>query len=47
MRETEMRRIGAWIGEVLTSPDDTALQSRVRAAVAELCQQYPAPADEV
>jgi glycine hydroxymethyltransferase len=45
MRETEMRRIGAWIGEVLASPDDDTVRTRVRAQVAELCQQFPAPAD--
>ncbi len=45
MRETEMRRIGAWIGEVLASPDDDSVRTRVRAQVAELCQQFPAPAD--
>jgi glycine hydroxymethyltransferase len=47
MREPEMRQIAAWIGDVLANPGDTALQARVRAAVAELCQQFPAPADQV
>jgi glycine hydroxymethyltransferase len=46
MREPEMRQIAAWIGEVLAEPGDSDRQSRVRAAVAELCQQFPAPADE-
>jgi glycine hydroxymethyltransferase len=45
MRETEMRAIGAWIGEVLSAPDDPAIQGRVRAQVGELCEQFPAPAD--
>jgi glycine hydroxymethyltransferase len=45
MRETEMRQVGAWIGEVLAAPDDTAVQQRVRGQVMELCRQFPAPAD--
>ena len=45
MREPEMRRIGAWIGEVLADPADTAVQAKVRAEVKELCQQFPAPAN--
>ena len=40
-----MRRIGAWIGEVLADPADTAVQVKVRAEVKELCQQFPAPAN--
>jgi glycine hydroxymethyltransferase len=44
MREPEIRQIGAWIGEVLANPDDTAVQTRVRGQVQELCQQFPAPA---
>jgi glycine hydroxymethyltransferase len=47
MREPEMRQIAAWIGDVLAHPDDTALQAHVRAAVAELGQQFPAPADQL
>ena len=45
MREPEMRRIGAWIGQVLADPADTAVQVKVRAEVKELCQQFPAPAN--
>jgi glycine hydroxymethyltransferase len=45
MRETEMRAIGAWIGEVLGSPEDAAVQGRVRGQVRDLCQQFPAPAE--
>ena len=44
MRETEMRRIAGWIGEVLAAPDDAAIQTRVRGEVLELCGHYPAPA---
>ncbi|MGH7224400.1 MAG: serine hydroxymethyltransferase, partial [Gemmataceae bacterium] len=45
MREPEMRQIAAWIGEVLTNPEDTAGKTRVRQQVQELCQQFPAPAN--
>jgi glycine hydroxymethyltransferase len=45
MREPEMRQIARWIGEVLSAPDDGAVQMRVRGQVRELCQQFPAPAD--
>jgi glycine hydroxymethyltransferase len=45
MRETEMRQIATWIGAVLATPDDTAVQARVRGQVRELCEQYPAPSD--
>ncbi len=47
MRETEMRQIAGWIGDVLSAPADTAVQERTRAAVGELCRQFPAPADAV
>ena len=45
MREPEMHRIGGWIGDALASPDDTALQQRIRGEVRQLCQQFPAPAN--
>jgi glycine hydroxymethyltransferase len=45
MRETEMRRIAGWIGEVLSNPDDAAVQKRVRGQVEELCGHFPAPAN--
>src|SRR5437764_3877545 len=45
MHETEMRRIAGWIGDVLERVEDTALQGRIRAEVAELGKQFPAPAD--
>jgi glycine hydroxymethyltransferase len=46
MRETEMRQIAGWIGEVLQAPENTAVQARIRGQVRELCQQFPAPASE-
>jgi glycine hydroxymethyltransferase len=47
MREPEMRRIAAWISDVLASPEDATVQARVREQVRELCQQFPAPANAV
>ncbi|MBY0231798.1 MAG: serine hydroxymethyltransferase [Gemmataceae bacterium] len=44
MKETEMRSIAGWIGEVLADADDKGVQQRVRGAVEELCRQYPARA---
>jgi glycine hydroxymethyltransferase len=43
MRETEMRQIGGWIGEVLANPDDVTVQKRVRGQVEELGGHFPAP----
>jgi len=45
MRETEMRRIAGWIGEVLAAPDDAAVAARVHTQVREMCEHYPAPSD--
>jgi glycine hydroxymethyltransferase len=45
MRETEMRTIAGWIGQVLKSPGDPSLQQKVRGQVRELCRQFPAPAN--
>lgn len=46
MKEAEMRSIGGWIGEVLANATDTAVQMRVRGKVRELCEHFPAPANE-
>jgi glycine hydroxymethyltransferase len=43
MKEGEMRTIAKWIAEVLTKPDDAAVQTRVRGEVLSMCQQFPAP----
>jgi glycine hydroxymethyltransferase len=45
MRETEMRTIAGWIGEVLKSPEDRPLSERIRSSVREMCRQFPAPAN--
>jgi glycine hydroxymethyltransferase len=47
MCETEMRQIGGWIGEILSSPEEEGVQKRIRSQVMELGAQYPAPADAV
>ncbi|MER3456645.1 MAG: serine hydroxymethyltransferase [candidate division GAL15 bacterium] len=41
MREEEMRRIGRWMAQVLSAPDDEAVKARVRGEVHELCQSFP------
>jgi glycine hydroxymethyltransferase len=41
MKEAEMRKIGAWIDQVLAKPEDEGLQSRVRNEVQELCSAFP------
>jgi glycine hydroxymethyltransferase len=45
MKETEMKQIAGWIGEVLADAQDVGIQKRVREQVQELCRQFPAPAD--
>jgi glycine hydroxymethyltransferase len=47
MREHEMAQIAAWIGEVLTYPDDEARLHRIAGEVAEMCRHFPVPADMV
>jgi glycine hydroxymethyltransferase len=37
----EMKRIGAWIGDILRHPDDESLASRVREEVRALCKEFP------
>jgi len=43
MRETEMRTIAGWIGQVLAHPDDRSLHERIRGQARELGRQFPAP----
>jgi len=43
MGPDEMRQIGVWIAGVLGDPDDRRLAEKVRAEVAELCEQFPLP----
>ena len=44
MRGDEMRRIGEWMLSGLRSPEDEALQRRLRSEVVELCKDFPVPA---
>ncbi len=41
MKEVEMRRIGAWIAEVIHHLEDTAVRARVRREVEALTEQFP------
>ncbi len=43
MKEDEMRRVGAWILNVLRAPDDTAEIARVREEVREFTREFPVP----
>jgi glycine hydroxymethyltransferase len=43
MKEAEMKRIAAWIDEVVARPDDETVTRRVAAEVAEMCRSHPAP----
>jgi len=43
MREPEMRRIGAWIAEILGDVHDTARQARIRQEVIACARQFPVP----
>jgi glycine hydroxymethyltransferase len=40
----EMQQIGRWMLQALKSPDDSALQHRIRGEVSSLCGQFPVPA---
>jgi glycine hydroxymethyltransferase len=44
MGPAEMRTIGGWFLEALQHPDDSAVHSRIRGQVSELCTHFPAPA---
>jgi len=41
MRENEMRQIGRWIAEALNNRSDSAVLTRIRRQVLELCEQFP------
>ncbi|MFM8287558.1 MAG: serine hydroxymethyltransferase [Planctomycetaceae bacterium] len=43
MREDEMRRVGAWILQVLKNAADETVVSRVRSEIAQFCQAFPVP----
>src|SRR5206468_10460750 len=41
MREAEMKTIAAWIAEVLSDPEDSGRQRRIKGEVETLCQRFP------
>jgi glycine hydroxymethyltransferase len=41
MKEKEMEQIGHWIADVLASPADPAVQTRVSSGVREICDAFP------
>ena len=41
MKESEMKQIGAWMGQILGDMKNTDLQQRVRQDVKTLCDQFP------
>jgi glycine hydroxymethyltransferase len=43
MGTTEMSQIGSWMLDVLKAPEDTSVQQRVKAEIAQLCKQFPVP----
>ncbi len=43
MKEADLRRIVAWMDEVVASPDDEATLERVGNEVREFCEAFPAP----
>ena len=40
----EMQTIGGWMLDALRSPDDAAVQERLRGEICALCRQFPVPA---
>lgn len=45
MKETEMKQIAKWIGDVIVRHGDQTLTDRIRGSVHELCQHFPAPGE--
>jgi len=43
MKPAEMKRLAAWIDEVVATPGNEALLTRVAGEVREVCQSFPAP----
>jgi glycine hydroxymethyltransferase len=43
MGPAEMKKIAAWIDQVVAAPGDEALGQRVAAEITELCKGFPAP----
>lgn len=43
MKEDEMKKVGAWILEVLKAPEDTSVATRVRGEIAEFARNFSVP----
>jgi glycine hydroxymethyltransferase len=43
MKATEMKRLAAWIDQVVAAPADEALTARIAGEVKEMCRGFPAP----
>jgi glycine hydroxymethyltransferase len=43
MKEAEMKKVGAWILQVLRAPDDAAAIDRIRGEIREFCKDFPVP----
>jgi glycine hydroxymethyltransferase len=43
MKEPEMVKLAAWMDRIISKPEDTELQARVAAEIAEQCKAFPAP----
>ena len=43
MRESDMERLGAWIDQCLSAPDDKACLQKVKKEVVDFCLQFPVP----
>ncbi len=41
MGPAEMKKIAAWIGQVLKNPDDQTVKSKVHSEVKEMCKSFP------
>ncbi|WP_146393539.1 serine hydroxymethyltransferase [Allorhodopirellula solitaria] len=44
MGTTEMQRIGNWIHQSLSNPEDSALHESIRGEIREMCTNFPVPA---
>ncbi|MFT7184048.1 MAG: glycine hydroxymethyltransferase [Oceanicoccus sp.] len=47
MKEEESKQIADWINQLLSAPEDTSIQERVKNEVKEMCLKFPVPGIEV
>ena len=43
MKQDEMKRVGAWILEVLRAPEDRSVATRVAGEIREFTKNFPVP----